>query len=281
MSALPARGRRPPHPDTYPGTGRCATTVAYGLDGDGVLAPALGIRHDPTVCSPPGLAGAAPDGVWRLEAKGPRGWYVVGGGLALMLSRLDRRPGWVQATVGGVGQFANAFSVEPGCCFRWIYEETTSRPMRCPGRVRTRGWWQDGARYWWLVDACHEHAEHLSPTRPPGARVGSPLRIARSRRVESRRRLRGPSGLAACRGSVVPGLGLYLKRGRALGRAENLGPVRLSRRAWVRGAGVSAPAFVGSLRSRAAGLGGPGFGLIPGSIVASPAISLSPLEKCW
>jgi hypothetical protein len=67
--------------------------------------------------------------------------------------------------------YANAFHVNPGQCFRFVYEETTSRPTDCPGKVVTRGWWQDNAGYWWAVDACAEHASHLSPARPgPGAR---------------------------------------------------------------------------------------------------------------
>ena len=67
--------------------------------------------------------------------------------------------------------YANAFSSEAGRCFRFVYEPSTSRPMHCPGAVVRRGWWQDNGGYWWAVDACSEHASHLSPARPrPGAR---------------------------------------------------------------------------------------------------------------
>ena len=45
--------------------------------------------------------------------------------------------------------------------------------MRCPGEVVTRGWWLDTGGYWWAVDACTEHASHLSPARPgPAAKFG-------------------------------------------------------------------------------------------------------------
>lgn len=69
--------------------------------------------------------------------------------------------------------YGNAFHVDAGRCFRFVYEESTSRPTFCLGPVVTRGWWQDGAGYWWAVDACAEHASHLSQARPrPGARFG-------------------------------------------------------------------------------------------------------------
>ena len=47
--------------------------------------------------------------------------------------------------------YANAFHVDAGRCFRFVYEPSTSRPMACPGPVVTRGWWNDGAGYWWAV----------------------------------------------------------------------------------------------------------------------------------
>jgi hypothetical protein len=62
--------------------------------------------------------------------------------------------------------FANAFSPDGGRCFRWVYRDSGTQPMRCPGEVGTRGWW--------LVSACGEHAESLSPSRPAGSRVGRP-----------------------------------------------------------------------------------------------------------
>lgn len=69
--------------------------------------------------------------------------------------------------------YGNAFHTDPGECFRWVYKPGTGHPMHCPGEVVTRGWWQDGGGYWWAVDACAEHASHLSPARPrPGARFG-------------------------------------------------------------------------------------------------------------
>ena len=70
--------------------------------------------------------------------------------------------------------YGNSFSSDLGRCFRWIYELETTRPMRCPGSVQTRGWWQDGANRFWLVDACTKHADVLRPQRPAGAKPGLP-----------------------------------------------------------------------------------------------------------
>ena len=62
--------------------------------------------------------------------------------------------------------YGNAFSSDPGQCFRWVYEPSTSRPMRCPDQVVTRGWWRDTGGYWWALDPCPERASRLSRTRP-------------------------------------------------------------------------------------------------------------------
>ena len=67
----------------------------------------------------------------------------------------------------------NAFHTDAGECFRWVYKPGIGHPMKCPGAVVTRGWWQDSAGYWWAVNACAEHASHVSPARPrPGAKFG-------------------------------------------------------------------------------------------------------------
>jgi hypothetical protein len=86
----------------------------------------------------------------------------------------------IRDTVAVVRLFANAFSGDRGRCFRWVYEASTTRPMRCGGEVVTNGWWQDRMGRWWAVDACREHADSLSPTGlPSGARLGQ--RTARGR----------------------------------------------------------------------------------------------------
>jgi hypothetical protein len=78
--------------------------------------------------------------------------------------------------------YANAFSADLGRCFRLVCRASTWQPMRCPGEVSTRGWWQDGTGMWWVVDACREHAGPLRKTRPAGTRVGQPAHGSGSKR---------------------------------------------------------------------------------------------------
>ena len=92
-------------------------------------------------------------------------------------------------------QYANSFSPDLGRCYRFVYELGTTRPMRCPGPIQTRGWWQDAAGRFWLVDACTKHADPVRPSRPLGAKMGS-LAAAHSSRAEPRR---GPHPEASSR----------------------------------------------------------------------------------
>jgi hypothetical protein len=92
--------------------------------------------------------------------------------------------------------YGNAFSPGGGSCFRLVYEESTTRPVHCPGTVITRGWWQDGRGAWWLVDACREHADELIPTQPAGARVAAPLRVT-PRESPNRQKAVGPTAFSA------------------------------------------------------------------------------------
>jgi hypothetical protein len=69
-------------------------------------------------------------------------------------------------------RFANAFTADRGRCFRWVCESGVGRPVRCPGEVNTRGWWEDASGVWWVVDACAEHGGTLMPRRPAGGRAG-------------------------------------------------------------------------------------------------------------
>ena len=68
--------------------------------------------------------------------------------------------------------YGDAFSPDAGRCFRWVYRDDTTQPMRCREPVRTRGWWRDRAGVWWAVDACREHAGALDGRPGPGARIG-------------------------------------------------------------------------------------------------------------
>jgi hypothetical protein len=86
---------------------------------------------------------------------------------------------------GSVTLYANAFSADRGRCFRWVRDDI-GRPTRCPTKVSTRGWWQDGSGRWWLVDSCEEHADPLTPSRPARSRVGRPATV-RGRNRQKRR----------------------------------------------------------------------------------------------
>jgi hypothetical protein len=67
---------------------------------------------------------------------------------------------------------ANAFSTEPGRCYRWIHMDDVGRPIRCPGDVKSRGWWKDYVGRWWMVDSRDEHRGPVRASKPGGARVG-------------------------------------------------------------------------------------------------------------
>jgi hypothetical protein len=108
---------------------------------------------------------------------------------------------------GTVILYANAFSADLGRCFRWVCRESTWQPMRCPGEVSTREWWQDGTDLWWLVDACGEHAGPLRPTRPARSRVGLVGRV-----------------LSGSRGKTIKGSGNSTRR-------SNVGDRWIARRA--------------------------------------------------
>lgn len=68
--------------------------------------------------------------------------------------------------------YGDAFSPDAGRCFRWVYRDDTTQPMRCAHTVSTRGWWQDRSGVWWAVDACPDHADALNGRPGPGARIG-------------------------------------------------------------------------------------------------------------
>ena len=64
-----------------------------------------------------------------------------------------------------VAHYANAFSTDPGRCFRYVDKPgCQGQPMRCPEPVSWRGRFRGGKQSW-RVDSCEEHAGDL------GARV--------------------------------------------------------------------------------------------------------------
>ena len=61
--------------------------------------------------------------------------------------------------------YANAFSFDPGRCFRMVQLPGVGHPMHCPEPVTTHGRWRSAADQLYRVDACDGHkGELVAPT---------------------------------------------------------------------------------------------------------------------
>lgn len=71
-----------------------------------------------------------------------------------------------------LGHFANAFTQEPGRCFRLVQLPGVGHPTHCPGPVVVSGRWRAGDRQLRWVEACEGHAWELSaPLSPSRSRL--------------------------------------------------------------------------------------------------------------
>jgi hypothetical protein len=61
-----------------------------------------------------------------------------------------------------MAHYANAYSSEPGQCFRFVHNGV-GHAQHCREPVVTRGQFKDNKGKRWKVDACVEHAEDLEP----------------------------------------------------------------------------------------------------------------------
>jgi len=67
-----------------------------------------------------------------------------------------------------MAHYANAFTIEPGRCFRMVQQVGVGHPAHCPGPVTTRGRWRSAAEQLFRVDACDDHARELvAPIETP------------------------------------------------------------------------------------------------------------------
>jgi hypothetical protein len=57
--------------------------------------------------------------------------------------------------------YAEAFSVQPGQCFRFVHNGV-GHAKRCPAPVTRHGTFVDGKGKRWEVDACEEQSEELT-----------------------------------------------------------------------------------------------------------------------
>lgn len=57
-----------------------------------------------------------------------------------------------------MAHYAQAFSVQPGHCFRFVHNGV-GHAKHCPARVTRHGTFIDGRGKRWEVDACDEHAQ--------------------------------------------------------------------------------------------------------------------------
>jgi hypothetical protein len=55
------------------------------------------------------------------------------------------------------GDLIKAFSVQPGRCFRMVYDYKL-QATHCPGAPAWKGPWKDATGRSWYVQACGEHA---------------------------------------------------------------------------------------------------------------------------
>ena len=56
--------------------------------------------------------------------------------------------------------YASAFYVEPGRCWRMVYEQDGSgRPKHCPEPVEWRGRYRTRRGKWFVVDSCAGHVD--------------------------------------------------------------------------------------------------------------------------
>lgn len=60
-----------------------------------------------------------------------------------------------------MAHYAEAFSVQPGRCFRFVHAGA-GHAKHCPEPVVGHGQFVDGNGKQWQVDACAEHAEELT-----------------------------------------------------------------------------------------------------------------------
>jgi hypothetical protein len=74
--------------------------------------------------------------------------------------------------------YAEAFSIRPGQCFRFI-QAGTGHAQDCPAEVAVRGRFRDRAGKWHTVESCIWHAEPLDEPWER-LRVTRPLRGGRS-----------------------------------------------------------------------------------------------------
>lgn len=61
--------------------------------------------------------------------------------------------------------YANAFTIDPGRCFRMIQLEGVGHPMHCPEPIAWHGRFRANDDKLYRVDACQGHAEGLVQSR--------------------------------------------------------------------------------------------------------------------
>jgi hypothetical protein len=72
--------------------------------------------------------------------------------------RIRRRQKWLLRALAD--HYAEAFSAQPGQCFRFVHNGV-GHAHHCPESIVIRGQFEDGKGRRWKVDACAYHAEEL------------------------------------------------------------------------------------------------------------------------